>query len=59
LTVLEQLATTTNPTLQAMIRQHQPQSVTTETGVDARPMTAWGRQGGSHFKDGEFTKKGD
>jgi hypothetical protein len=59
MTVLEQLATTTNPTLLAMIRQHQPLSVTTETGADAHLMTAWGRQGGSHYKDGEFTKKGD
>jgi hypothetical protein len=57
MTVLEQLATTTNPVLQAMIRQHQPLSVTTGAGTDACLMTEWGRKGGSHYKDGEFDKK--
>ncbi|MGQ0839366.1 multiple cyclophane-containing RiPP AmcA [Actinokineospora sp.] len=49
MTVLEQLvAKSKAPKWAALVERHKK--------VDA-PMSAWGRKGGSHYKDGEFSKK--
>ncbi|MBV9011473.1 MAG: hypothetical protein JO272_05385 [Pseudonocardiales bacterium] len=53
MTVLERLAATTpvDPLWTDMIADHGGDNADTPTCRD------WGRRGGSHYKDGEFTKK--
>lgn len=53
MTILEQLAATTEPAWADMIEQRRAQSATPE----AARATVWGRKGESHYKDGKFTKK--
>jgi hypothetical protein len=52
MTVLDQLVTTVRaaPSWATMI----PHQTTT---TDSPTCTEWGRKGGSHYKDGQFTKK--
>ncbi len=53
MTVLEQLvvAATSDPAWSEMLRCQ------ASTAVEAPTCTEWGRKGGSHYKDGQFTKK--
>jgi hypothetical protein len=53
MTVLEQLVvdTTSDRTWSEMIPNQDNAAVETQTCAE------WGRKGGSHYKDGQFTKK--
>ena len=61
MTILERLAATTDPVWVDMInrRRTPPTSggAAGNEGLSSQPGAEWGRKGGSHYKDDEFTKK--
>lgn len=62
MTILEQLAATTDPAWVDMINRRRPSIVDDgvsekHAAVSSQRGTTWGRKGGTHYKDGEFHKK--
>lgn len=61
MTILERLAAATDPVWVDMINRRRaalaPDGVPGSEALPSQPRTEWGRRGGSHFKDDEFTKK--
>lgn len=61
MTILEQLAATADPVWIEMINRRRVSvvdgAVSGNSTVAQQRATEWGRKGGSHFKDGQFTKK--
>jgi hypothetical protein len=58
--ILDRIAATSHPVWSALIDKRRREGCNpscTEDGTLARNATEWGRKGGSHFKDGQFTKK--
>ncbi len=61
MTILERLAATTDPVWVDMINQRRVSPSAGGTpgskALSSQSAAEWGRKGGSHFKDDEFTKK--
>lgn len=61
MTILGQLAATTNPAWADMINRRRPSivddGISGTLAVSSQRATEWGRKGGSHYKDAEFHKK--